>query len=1397
MQKRHMPSLQKLNAPLIASGIFLIPLLIYFFAYVPAQEKHTISREFRILNDITYQINTKIEQLRTAFLNSARSDYLTDGEKKYRARLSLIPDIKLTDFSVGQAIYSNNLFPRHIKFQNDSLYKNQQYKLLTELTREDDIWYLQFTYTDIRGKGSVFIKATIDLSGLILPVLNQSQFDELMVTDQGGHVLLTTGRMEFRAAQLDSVISEEKKKIPFHLVGRRSSLVEFDFASERYKVFIHPLHIPAWNPAEGSTGFDWAICGLQRASSFRSQTYAISYNAIIIFMFFVIITTIGWPLIKLWQMGPHNRFRRSDMLFLVFSFFVGCPLWSVALQDVHYYLNVRHVIDRQMGILSAQIEQNFRNELADALGQLSLLNKLYKDPPTDKDQLHGVKGNVLADPQIGPQSLKYPFYEMAFWVDKAGWQRSKWSIRSSPTSLVNVRKRDYFRKIIEKQFWTLETDSGSYKYWLQPLNSLTTGTNEAVVSVPFREADNPIKLAAMVIRPASLMNTVLPPGFGFSLIDRDGFVLFHSDQSRNLRENFLKECYDDKDLAAALYGRTPARISLKYEGRGTRLFIRPLAGTDWHLVTFASLTGLRTANLEILTISLTLILLNVLVILIIFLTVRLLRPDYRAVWMWVDPRFARIYHQLLISHLAIILFFLLILFTYGKEQSFLMLVVLPLFTLVLTILKLKIEHQRIVKKKTDRIREIYCPRKILIFSLAGLILSPLLYHTGFSVQSVWHQWLPTLADSAFMLLISVFLLPDRESYPLKSIQFLSFRTRYILILVSVLMIVFVLPSVGLFRVLSQTETAMLARNTQYKMAERLAERQVRIGLEDEDIRQLKQVALKRSHSRGGTHGRDLYLNCFFGTTLNRTDGRDNDQQATRLHPVYGGFKKFLSYIRFPYNTASIETGGIMGGAAGDSLWTAGRRITGRMPFTFRTQSGQTIVLVSRLEYLSNLSYILWVIGFVLFIIILYALMRVIMQRVVFLDFEDIEGRSIKVRSQDFLRRAKFGQHTFIYAPPSSRKSTLLAKNHDIILVDMMAVVQSPNWVENFRHYPLPTASGKAIALDHFDCHIDDDSLNRQKLAFLEQLIYHHQKTVVIVSTVDQNYLIDKGDKSVNAKGNKDKDTTTHFSWSAMLSKFRFIYLDDQPVSDRAFENIVSKFRNELGRPPLPSEKPLWWKWNQLCPRLMQKLFRAGDLTASVQTGQTDPVVEELCKTLRKECIINPKMTEIAKGILSDRNCQTLSREQLVNEIMSRAKPYYQVLWSTCSAAEKLVLIQIAEEGVPNLKNAGVVRGLLRRKLLRSRPYIKLMNESFRRFVLAVYQPDDILAEETSSRWNSIKAPLLLMTAALLVFLFMTQQEFLNETIALVSTFVALIPALIKMFSLFSVPRLRLTGPSDE
>ena len=137
----------------------------------------------------------------------------------------------------------------------------------------------------------------------------------------------------------------------------------------------------------------------------------------------------------------------------------------------------------------------------------------------------------------------------------------------------------------------------------------------------------------------------------------------------------------------------------------------------------------------------------------------------------------------------------------------------------------------------------------------------------------------------------------------------------------------------------------------------------------------------------------------------------------------------------------------------------------------------------------------------------------------------------------------------------------------------------------------------------------------------------------------------------------------------------------------------------------------------------------------------------------------------------------LDRNQISDLVRDFADPYYCTIWNLCSVEERLVLRQLADEGVVNPRCFDVLRRLSRRRLVRVDPRFRLASESLRRFV------QEAETETTIQGWERpdgdrgslrIRGPLLAMAVVAGLLLAFVQEE---EALAVMSLAAAALPLL--------------------
>src|SRR5204863_210150 len=102
---------------------------------------------------------------------------------------------------------------------------------------------------------------------------------------------------------------------------------------------------------------------------------------------------------------------------------------------------------------------------------------------------------------------------------------------------------------------------------------------------------------------------------------------------------------------------------------------------------------------------------------------------------------------------------------------------------------------------------------------------------------------------------------------------------------------------------------------------------------------------------------------------------------------------------------------------------------------------------------------------------------------------------------------------------------------------------------------------------------------------------------------------------------------------------------------------------------------------------------------------------------RAVVLIKPKLNATAPATLSEMG-------DLLDSVAQQITAAHGKHWKECSSTEKLLLYHAARTGLIDSRQAEL-RVLLHKGLLRRDPCLRLLNGSFRRFVLIHARPDEL------------------------------------------------------------------------
>jgi hypothetical protein len=453
---------------------------------------------------------------------------------------------------------------------------------------------------------------------------------------------------------------------------------------------------------KGNDG-DWVLCGLVRADRFRSESQLIPYSYILTMLAVILLAAASYPYVRLYLSSPGERLRARDVaITAVFTCFIAAVVTFI-LTDIYFWNRVFGPgADRDMATLARAINANFQIEQKAAFDELYTFDKnlntsqalaqvrrgLERDNVTliygkgDKKGACNPGGACTVDILVNPKIQKnenlatslqnYPYPFFAFWSDSEGNQRIKWTTRRRVTPFVSLddASNPFFadvKRALKKPVhadgvptqgigsqYSSTTGQNTTTFWTVPADPPSNGAGTGQKEDDIRGARY---CAALVTQPVSVYNAILPGGYQFAVINEDGTVVFHSDPTRNLRENFLAETDLNPDLRSRVRMRAEGPITANYLDRPHRMYVLPMtAGNQngpWTIVIFRDLHIEEVMNLEILgLVSILFVLYGAAMALVVLSVLWARKANGSRPWFWPDSRKSEIYRRLVTANLA-------------------------------------------------------------------------------------------------------------------------------------------------------------------------------------------------------------------------------------------------------------------------------------------------------------------------------------------------------------------------------------------------------------------------------------------------------------------------------------------------------------------------------------------------------------------------------------------------------------------------------------------------------------------------------------------------------------------------------------------------------------------------
>ena len=1114
-------------------------------------------------------------------------------------------------------------------------------------------------------------------------------------------------------ASIDSFRVREKGLLTNHVR-------EIMLSDTKYKLFVHAIRF--------SERENWLLCGLMETENFNSQIRLVDPLWIVSAILVVLFLIIAMPILKLRIMNTYERLSIGNVWFTGLSVVSGSAVLFIIIWSGSHNLQSIANVDDGLNTLSFQVKARFERELHEIRDQLDNANNnltdslitWFKNDSIVYGDFSGRRNNCEYPPFIKNYDASvYPYFNYLLWIDSLGYPSVALTTkRVGPDfKMPNLSERKYVSWALHDSLWYLPSLHGTKPYSpfaLQSIQSWTDQRPEAGFGLALDAAHGPYKVLAMATRLHSVMDPVLPLGYGFCIIDESGEVWFHSNTLKNHQENIFSEIKNPDKLTAAVKGRAETHFSTEYGGGRSRMYVQPLGNLPLHLVTFHDKNYQRTP--VILTIALAFSMMTILFLiqgvqmLLLFAcefqSGKLITHRFFLKTLRPDPEHSSMY-QNGVGAQIVLLIICLALYVRSDFATVFGFITLPVMLVAF--------HQLLYHKKLKRPVILF-----LIFSgVTIFLLDVLTFHwlSDEEEQLVMGQQL-IFAFVLFLFLPKRLMVKtkrrrtinevlaqkpeeDAETRDLQKVKSLldikgwgqtltkwferarkklKYPNSYYTYLVLWLILISILPVAYFYKMAQWQESLLWAKYEQLQAREATLKRNTLVA---EAVSFLPDTSRTYPHTVGSyLPGPDCITSC-------NTNGDIFQELLFEAWPR----------LKDPFNSSSAASFT----TADDKKWTWTKSMD-EVQIEYDSIDGPSPNKVYFTSSYGNFNPFGGDYGFWFFL--LTALSFFLLVKMILFSTKYIFGIGI------------IPQYKML---SDTELKGIIAKSNRVYIAGLPGSGKSELFNQPFQDGIIP----------NFEMGINDHESNQQKLQDIQARIKDkHDKKIVILSSVQPSAILevyrkricdgahddDKVDKPDIQKDNKLEDYKIALrKWKNVLGDFEVYYKSIRPIVTKEFT------KNEV---------------------------KNDELNA--------------CYYLQRLAQNNKEVLGIDK----------LKNEDFIINVEEIAEPYYNALWNSFSQEEKLLLFDLAHGGFVNLKNQRCLRILMQKGVISAKDdSLAIMNKSFTNFILSVFREDEELeiAKKARSKgaWQNIQVVLVLTLISIVVFIALAQKELMSDLNAFV------------------------------
>lgn len=434
-----------------------------------------------------------------------------------------------------------------------------------------------------------------------------------------------------------------KQLVNFHNQQPRNTTDHFDVHGTRFvdarlsgsdlRFYIHPI----MDKGLSADSTEYYLVGLIAKSEIITQKLKLSPTLLMWLILGLLLLIAIIPLIKLRFVNSTYAIQQSDKSQIMLGLLLAVGILTIGFTQELFFDYFKEVKQKQLRHLHASMSRDFKDELTALLPKIQSVSTLIdqqrnstkNEQASPADNRSGAASEVtstpyytnLIDKAVLSRSLSVPtslgigadFIESAFHFNQKGEadRASPFIVSSSQLAVqqeIDVTARKYVTAAQARDFW-LYSETGK-PFFIERIFNIEDGRRNAMVSMPasVNHAGSATFVAAGT-RFESLVDRVLPNNFGYAVINQQGAVQFHSDDSLSLIENFFTEANRNPELmVASEHTNVTGLVTMDviYKGDPHTLAVGPLLpfeandgqrGIPWQLIVFYNPEALQTNNM--------------------------------------------------------------------------------------------------------------------------------------------------------------------------------------------------------------------------------------------------------------------------------------------------------------------------------------------------------------------------------------------------------------------------------------------------------------------------------------------------------------------------------------------------------------------------------------------------------------------------------------------------------------------------------------------------------------------------------------------------------------------------------------------------------------------------------